>query len=255
VSGYRVEESFEAHAGAELVELSPEPPRVLSLDESAFKKRFRFHTVFSDPERSAVLDLVEGRGKGAVFGGLLAMSDQVRGGIETVVMDCHWPYRHAVEELLPDARIVVDKFHIIRSVDAAAQRVRMRVGRRRYRQRIGHQGGIARQHNPANNPTVYQARWVVMKRAHKLSEDEWQWLNTVFDASVPELRLAWLLKEQFAAIYEAPDRDEAARRLGALDRSHHRGRAPRIPQHLAPASVVERADPQPLRRPRHELVR
>lgn len=213
VSSYRVEESFEAHAAAELIEANPEPPRVLSLDESAFRKRFRFHTVFSDPERGAILDLVEGRGKGAVFSGLLAMSDQVRVGIETVVMDCHWPYRQAVEELLPHARIVVDKFHIIRAVDAAAQRVRMRVGRRRYRQRIGHQGGIARQQNPANNPTVYRSRWVFMKRGNKLTVDEREWLWAVFEAAVDELRRAWALKELFAAIYEAPDRLEAERRL------------------------------------------
>ncbi|HEX8100007.1 MAG TPA: ISL3 family transposase [Actinomycetota bacterium] len=213
VSNYRVEEAFEAHATAELVDASPEPPRVLSLDESAFRKRRRFHTVFSDPERGVVLDLVEGRGKGAVFGGLVAMSDQVRAGIETVVMDCHWPYRRAIEEVLPDARIVVDKFHIIRAVDAAAQRVRMRVGRRRYRQRIGHQGGVARQHNPANNPTVYRSRWVFMKRANKLTVAEREWLWAVFEASVDELRRAWALKELFAAIYEAPDRLEAERRL------------------------------------------
>ena len=213
VSGYRIEEAFEAHAAAELVELDPAPPRVLSLDESAFRKRFRFHTVFSDPERGAVLDLVEGRGKSAVFGGLLAMSDQVRARIETVVMDCHWPYRHAVEEMLPDVRIVVDKFHIIRAIDAAAQRVRMRLGKRRYRQRVGHAGGVSRQHNPANNPTIYRARWVFMKRAHKLSAAEREWLEAVFDASVDELRLAWLLKEEFAAIYDAPDRAEGQRRL------------------------------------------
>lgn len=213
VPPYRVEESFEAHAASELVDLEAAPPRVLSLDESAFRKRFRFHTVFSDPERGAILDLVEGRGKAAVFGGLLAMSDQVRAGIETVVIDCHWPYRQAVEELLPQARIVADKFHIIRAVDAAAQRVRMRVGRRRYRQRIGHQGGIARQHNPANNPTVYRSRWVFMKRGNKLTVAEREWLWAVLESSVDELRRAWALKELFAAIYEAPDRLEAERRL------------------------------------------
>jgi hypothetical protein len=66
------------HAAFELVAVDPEPPRVLSLDESAFRKRFHFHTVLSDPERGSVLDLAEGRGKGAVFGGLAAMSDQVK---------------------------------------------------------------------------------------------------------------------------------------------------------------------------------
>jgi transposase len=213
VSCYRVEEAFEAHATAELVTQDPEPPRVLSIDESAFKKRLQFHSVFCDPERGVVLDLVEGRGNGAVFSGLARMSDQVRGGIETVVIDCYWPYRQAIEQALPGARIVADKFHVIRAVDAAAQRVRSRLGKRRYRQRIGHGGGIARQHNPANNPTIFRARWLFMKRAHKLSDAEREWLWSVFEASVDELRRAWALKELFAAIYDAPDRVEAERML------------------------------------------
>jgi transposase len=212
VSSYRVEDAFEAYAAAELIDVDPDPPRVLSIDESAFRKRFRFHTVFSDPERGAVLELVEGRAKGAVWSGLAAMSDQLR-GIETVVIDCHWPYRRAIEEALPHVRIVADKFHVLRAVDAAAQRVRSRLGKRRYRQHVGHGGGIARQHHPANNPTIFRARWLFMKRAHKLSEAEREWLWTVFEASVDELRRAWVLKELFASIYDAQDRLEAERRL------------------------------------------
>ena len=213
VSGYRVEEAFEAHAAAAMVELSPEPPRVLCIDESAFRKKMRFHTVLSDPERGAVLDMVEGRGKGAVFGGLMGLDHETRAGIETVVMDCHWPYRRAIEEFLPHARIVADKFHVIRAVDGAAQRVRRRLGRRTYRQRIGQGGGICRQHNPANNPAVFGIRWVFMKRGPKLNEAEREWLWTVFESSVDELRRAWVLKELFASIYDAEDRLEAERRL------------------------------------------
>jgi transposase len=67
VSSYRVEECFEAFAAAETVARSPAPPRVLSIDESSFRKPLQFHSVLSDPERGVVLDLVEGRGKGAVF--------------------------------------------------------------------------------------------------------------------------------------------------------------------------------------------
>lgn len=213
VSAYRVEEAFEAFAATELVDRGAEPPRVLSLDESGFKKQLHFHTVFSDPERGAILDLVDGRGKGSVFAGLVAMSDQVRAGIETVVMDCHWPYRYAVEEALPRARIVADKFHIIRAVDGAAQRVRRRFGRRRYQQRIGRDGGVARQHNPANDPNVFHIRWLFMKRANKLSDTEREWLWAVFEASADEVRRGWALKELFASIYDEPDRVEAERRL------------------------------------------
>src|SRR5918996_3490615 len=40
-----------------------------------------------------------------------------------------------------------------------------------------------------------------------------------------------------------------------MDRRHHPRRHPRVPQHMAHAAVVARADPQLLRRPRHQRVR
>jgi transposase len=210
VSAYRVEEAFEHHAVAALVDRDIEPPRVLAIDESAFRKRFRFHTVFSDPERGHVIDLVEGRGKGSIYGGLVAMSDQVRARIETVVIDCHWPYRRAIEVVLPHARVVADKFHVIRAVDAAAHRVRIRHGRRI--RVVGRDGGLTRQTNPRFIPEVWRNRWTFMRRAYKLSDRERDSLGAIFEL-IPEIGVAWLLKEQFAAIYEASDRAEAERRL------------------------------------------
>lgn len=210
VSAYRVEEAFEHHAAAELQARDFEPPRVLAIDESAFRKRFRFHTVFSDPERGVIIDLVEGRGKSSVYGGLLQMSDQVRAHIETVVMDCHWPFRRAVEDVLPHARVVADKFHVIRAVDAAAHRVRIRNGR--HIRIVGRDGGFSRQHNPRFIPEVWRNRWMFMRRAHKLGDRERDSLAAMFEL-IPEIGVAWLLKEQFAAIYEAGDRAEAERRL------------------------------------------
>lgn len=222
VSPYRVDEAFEHHAVAALEQRDAPRPRVLAIDESAFKKRFRFHTVFSDPERGVVLDLVEGRHKGAVFGGLVRLPDDVRHGIESVVIDCHWPFRQALEEALPGARIVADKFHVIRSVDRAAQRVRARFSRRTRRQRVGRDGGVSRQHNPAFDPTVFGARWVFMKRAGNLSAAETAWMHRVFDSSAPELAAAWWLKEEFAAIYDERDRDAAERRLDSWIEAVHR---------------------------------
>ena len=210
VSTYRVLEAFEHHAETALVERDIDPPRVLAIDESAFRKRFRFHTVFSDPERGTVIDLVEGRGKHSVFGGLVAMSDEVRGAIETVVIDCHWPYREAIEEALPHARIVADKFHVIRAVDAAAHRVRVRHGRRI--RVVGRDGGLARQKNPRFLPGVWSSRWAFTKRASKLSHADADALQPIFE-TLPEVGIAWMLKEQFALIYDAPDRIEAERRL------------------------------------------
>ncbi|HEY7875183.1 MAG TPA: ISL3 family transposase [Actinomycetota bacterium] len=213
VTAYRVVEAFDHHSLDALAGSDKVPPRVVAIDESAFKRRFQFHTVLSDPERGIVLDLVEGRHKGAVFAGLMALSDEARAHIETVVIDCFWPYRRAVEELLPEVRLVADKFHVIRSIDAAAQRVRMRFGRREWRHRVGRDGGVARQHNPASDPAVFGARWVFMKRAAKLTDAETAWMHRLFDDCAPEIAAAWWLKEEFAANYSEPDRASAERRL------------------------------------------
>lgn len=221
VSSYRVLDAFEHHAVGAVITRPEHPPRVMSIDESAFKKRYRFHTVFSDPERGVVFDLVEGRHRGAVFTGLVHLDDQLRQGIETVVMDCHWPYRQAIEEALPNVRIVADKFHVIRSVDAAAGRVRIRFGRRRWTHRIGRDGGTSRQHNPASDPRVFRSRWLFMKRAHKLNDAESRAMHRLFDVCAPELVCAWWLKEEFAAIYNEIDRADAERRLDAwVDHVH-----------------------------------
>jgi transposase len=212
VSTYRVIEAFEALAERELAEPA-DPPRVLSIDESAFRRRFRYHTVISDPERGVVLDVFEGRGKDTTVAWLRGASELLTGHLEAVVMDMFWPYRQAVEAAFPGMRIVVDKFHVLRAVSEAAQKVRRRFGRRPPYRRLGREGGSNRQHHPASDPEVFRARWVFMKRAARLTDAERGWLESVFDRSEPEVRAAWLTKEAFAQIYDAPARMEAERRL------------------------------------------
>jgi transposase len=184
VSNYRVVDSFDAHAASEVARRH-EPLRVISLDESSFRRRFRFHTILCNPEKPAVMEMVEGRDERAAEEAISKLDPQVRAGIETVVIDCHWPYRRAVESLLPDVRIVADKFHVVRAVDEAAQKVRRRFGRRPHERRVGRDGGVARQNHPASDPVVFRGRWVFMR----------------------------LLKEAFASIYESSTREEAEQRL------------------------------------------
>ena len=77
---------------------------------------------------------------------------------------------------------------------------------------VGRDGGLARQKNPRFIPEVWRSRWAFMKRASKLSHRDADGLELVFE-TLPEVGIAWMLKEQFAVIYDAPDRVEAERRL------------------------------------------
>jgi transposase len=214
VTHYRVVEAFDALSDEALADIGS--PRVLALDESSFRRRLRFQTVLFDPTARRALAVAEGRDQHAAETLLFNLSSQVRAGVETVVMDLHWPFRKAVIAAIPRARVVADKFHVLRSVDAAAQRVRSRHGRKPRTERVGRDGGVARQNNPRNDPAIYRARWVFMRRAHKLTERDRQTLEPVF-AAEPAVAVAWHMKEAFAAIYDAPTRTEAERRLAVWE--------------------------------------
>ncbi len=209
VSWWRVADAFERAAG-DCDTYGGPPPRVISLDEAAFKKRHRYHTVVSDPEAHGVVDMVDGRSQQTAEEALRRLPEAWKTRIETVVTDMFWPYRKAIEEVLPDVRLVADKFHVLRSVDAAANKVRVRYGRRRTV--IGRQGGLARQNNPRFHPAVWRNRWTFAKRADQLTDEQAAALTAIFTEQ-PEIGIAWWLKEAFAAIYHAETRKEAERRL------------------------------------------
>lgn len=180
------------------------------MDESAFRRRFRFHTVLSAPEQGRIFELTEGRSQRSAQQALAALPIRWREAVETVVIDLYWPYRKAIEAELPGTRIVADKFHIVRSVDAAAQKVRIRHGRRRTV--VGRDGGISRQHNPRFDSRVFNSRWLFMRRSHNLDKDEQAALDYLFELH-PEIGVAWWLKEAFAAIYRASNRTDAEQQL------------------------------------------
>lgn len=211
VTAYRVVEAFDAHSPGEIHDTIPVgSPRVLSMDESSFKKRFVFETVLFDPLGGRALAIAGGRDQHAAETLLFGLSSAVRAGVETIVIDCHRPFLQAAIAAVPHARVVADKFHVLAAVDRAANNVRVRAGHKKnYR---GRDGGTARQHNPRNDPRVYRARWAFAKRQRTLMGDEREQLFALF-ADHPEVGVAWWLKEAFAAIYDAQTRDEAERRL------------------------------------------
>lgn len=211
VSWWRVFDAFEDRAQVELGSWSGTPPRVISLDEASFKRKFVFHTVLSAPEQRRILELTEGRSRESARQTLAGMPSEWRDGIETVVIDMFWPFRQAVADVFDDrVRVVADKFHVIRAVDSAAQKVRIRHGRKKTV--VGRDGGLARQNNPRFDPNVWNSRWVFMRRHRHLSAMEQTGLTELF-ARHPEIGVAWLLKETFAEIYNAENRTEAEQRL------------------------------------------
>ena len=102
---------------------------------------------------------------------------------------------------LPLARIVVDKFHLIRHINGALDKVRSRL-----------QGGSRR----GKRRDLFKSRYILLKGAERLADWEKTRLNQLF-YHYPELKRAWMLKEGFRAWYGERDRSWAEERLSLLE--------------------------------------
>lgn len=90
-------------------------PLVLGIDEHFFSRKKGFATTFVDLKNHKVFDVKLGRSEAALrtyLGGLKGR-DKVR----VVVMDLSDPYRAIARKYFPNAKIVADRFHVVRLVN------------------------------------------------------------------------------------------------------------------------------------------
>jgi transposase len=113
-------------AEAEQVEAPPtEAVETLGLDDFARKKRNDYATVVTDLTTPRVVDGVEGRDQKTIKAYLQKLPWV--GAILGVVMDLWSAYYEAVREAIPRARIVIDKWRVLKHVNEALDKVRKRL--------------------------------------------------------------------------------------------------------------------------------
>jgi len=117
-----------------------------------------------------------------------------------------------VQECLPRAKVVADKFHVVRHINEALDKVRSR-----------HQGGNAK----GKRKDLFRSRYTLLKGAEKLADWEREKLNRVF-FRYPEVHKAWEVKEEFRAWYSEPDKSRAEKTLAALEDKIIQSRLPEL---------------------------
>jgi len=90
-------------------------PPVLGLDEQFFSRRHGYATTLCDLRRHKVFDVVLGRSQAALESYFRRLEGKDR--VRVVCMDLASPYRALVRRHFPRARIVADRFHVIRLIN------------------------------------------------------------------------------------------------------------------------------------------
>jgi transposase len=176
-----------------------EAPEFMGVDEYSVSGRRLYHTAICDLVDREVMEVVEGQGQQRVKEYLDRLPRPER--VKAVAMDMHEPFRQAVQICLPGAKVVADKFHLVRHVNGAVDKVRSDL-----------QGESGR----GKKRELFRSRYTLLKGAERLKEWEKERLAKLF-AGYPELKQAWDLKEGFRAWYRETDRERAEKGLNRLE--------------------------------------
>lgn len=161
----------------------------LSLDEKSFRKGHSYVSVLSSPLAGCVIDVAEGRDKKAAKALLeKSVSPKNRDTVKTVSMDMWKPYMKSAKEVLPCAGEVHDRFHLIKHLNDAIDKVR--------RREVKHQEGLK------------NSRFVLLKNKANLT-DKQQIVFEHIQAANYEVSKVWRAREDFKEIFGSKTLEEA----------------------------------------------
>lgn len=172
-------------------------PEWLGMDELKLMKQTR--GIITNVKESTVVDMLRNRNLATVRPYLWKMPNKER--IQVVAMDMWDPYRIAVNEILPNAQIIVDKFHVVRMANDALDAVRK---------------GIRKGLTDRQRRTLMHDRFILLKREWKLKPHQILKRDAWF-GSFPTLHLAYQLKEEYYDLWEVQTGAEAAARYDAWE--------------------------------------
>ena len=171
------------------------PIRVLNIDEIALEKGHgNFVLVLSAPEEGYVLEVLPNRERKTLENWLERLAPAMKKAIRVVNLDMWEPYTLAVKAKLPQVRIVVDRFHVMKNLNHCLTMARRE---------------IQRNATAEVKEQLKGSRWILVKNQKDLNEKQRAKLETVYQVS-PELKACHQLKEQFRTIFEtSTDREQA----------------------------------------------
>lgn len=175
-------------------------PKVLSIDE--FKgntDKTKFHGILTDPVHRKVLDITPDIREAHLYDYLRKFPN--RSEVSYFISDMRKEYVSMANSLFPNAKIVIDRFHVARYGCWAFENVRKRIQKR---------------FSDSNRKYFKNSRLLLLKRKDQLSDTGKEKVALMLSLD-KELAEAYLLKEAFFAFMDSSDSAEAHTRLKSFN--------------------------------------
>ena len=159
--------------------------KLLAIDEIYVGKRKQYYTVVLDLESGRIVWVSRGRGKAALqgFWRRLRLS---KAKIQAVAMDMSGAYWAAVVAALPKAKVVFDRFHIIKLMNEKLDDLRR---------------ALVREAQGPLKLVIKGTRYLLLTRGDNLKEEQLPKLEKALELNAP-LSMAWYLKEELTLLWE-----------------------------------------------------
>lgn len=172
-----------------------EPMSTLGLDEIALRKGHKHFvcvvTGLDKQDQVVVLAILPNRLKQTVLDFLRSMPDHFRSAVRRVCSDMYDGFINAAREALPQAEVVIDRFHVAKQYNKGVDSLRKTV---------------LKELKKTLSEEAYRELKGVMwpfRRHYWDLNDEQQWLLADLFLHSPTLKQAWLLRHELFLIYEA----------------------------------------------------
>jgi len=167
----------------------------LGMDEKSFKRGHSYITLLTDLDQSRVLDVAEERTTEAADRLWETLSPEQKQAVEAVAVDMWEPFIQTIQQQVPEADIVHDKFHVSKYLGEAVDKVR-----RQEHKELMAQG----------DETLKGTRQLWLYNPQNFSPDQAEEFSTLKDLQLKVAR-AWAAKELFSKFWEYQEEGWARR--------------------------------------------
>lgn len=110
-------------------------PKYLCFDEfkSVKSAKGAMSFIFCDSKTGKIVDILEDRRLTSLKEYFYQFSKEARHSVKTIVIDIYKPYMILIKELFPNAKIILDKFHLVQLISRALNKIRVKTMNSKYK--------------------------------------------------------------------------------------------------------------------------